>query len=108
MYNTVESSSAAPGNLPTQLTFRVQEDETKESGGEQDFLARPAPVSYEELFDKPISLHTAFIDINQPLDLQKWFPSRVRIFQAQLKVNGNFRILICQGASVLHEIIGTA
>ncbi|MCJ1399378.1 hypothetical protein MMC11_002580 [Xylographa trunciseda] len=63
-----------------------------------------ATMPYEEALDEMNTLRTAYIIAEKPLDQHEFLRSSIRVFQDVSKQNGGFRILVCQGESLLIEL----
>jgi hypothetical protein len=80
--------------------------EKKSVSGERSLAMEVVTAPHEIQVDEPMDLLTASFDSSRSLERQTWILSAIRILQDQSRVNGKFRVLICQGEKLLLEITG--
>jgi hypothetical protein len=80
--------------------------EKKSVSGERSLAMEVVTAPHEIQVDEPMDLLTASFDSSRSLERQTWILSAIRILQDQSRVNGKFRVLICQGEKLLREITG--
>jgi hypothetical protein len=80
--------------------------EKKCVSGERSLAMEVVTAPHEMQVDEPMDLLTASFDSSRSLEKQTWILSTIRILQDQARINGKFRVLICQGEKLLREITG--